>query len=506
MKKLFLYSLPFAASATLLVCLPLGEKPRIFNYEHILLQVCINIAIFAINFSFLQYQFAPYRALQRRISASHIWTSITVLVLALIPLVGIILAGPSLSAKLMLGIVPLEMALGIGLCLAVDHLSSPSSILRQQADEKSLDRFASEYSVAIQNRLNEDKKLEVFKPTGMPDFEWSMYPLPELHEEDPFQMMTSLGIAAINNNDLAVFEKTIKAMAGGVAYIDGKTAGESKVGDSHRVKSILSSVCYGSIRRVADAVLEHPNRDAFADRLGRVLSDLILKEAVRGNQTKDLAGKYMKTLEWITLRLLRKGSQSTALLTLKTARQAAQKGLDIPNEADFFFSTSIPSFADVIKRVGQEAIAISDSDLSYRCFDALGWLGCSAVKKKHEEMTRAILQAMVQLGREVRQSKMECFYQRCAIMPFDHLLTRMEWMASWVCSMEGDISPWTRMFATAYSRLHGIEYGVEIDLSKRTFLLINKEKPYQESHTSHEHHSRVVDYSDPTMLKDMVLY
>ena len=506
MKQFAQYTVPFGLLAICFLFLPFGDTPRLFNYEHILLQVCVNIAIFAINFSFLQYQFAPYRALQRRISATHIWMSVAALVIALVPLIGIILASPAVSTRLMLFIVPAEMVLGIGLCLAADHLSSPSSLLNRQSSTKNLDSFISEYNVAIQARLDEDKKLEMSKPTDMPDFEWSLYPLPDLHEEDPFQAMTSLGLAAINNNDLTVFERVIQTLLASLAYVDGRPVVKSEPGDPQRVRAVLIRVCFSSVSRLADAALEHSNRDAFADRMARVLSDLFLREAAKGNQTKDLAGRYMGMLERLTLGLLRKGSETTALLTLKTARQAAQKGLDSPNESEFMFAHSIPYLASVIKRVGQEAIATANSDLAYRCFDALGWLGCSAVKKRHEEMSRTILQALVQLGREVRQSKMECFYPRCALVPFDHLLTRLEWMATWVCSLQDDISSWTRMFATAYSRLHGVKYDVAVDQAKKTFLLTKSDEPYKEMHTSHEGKGRTVDYSNPAMLKDMVLY
>lgn len=503
-KKVFVIA-PFIIVAVIFTCLPLGEHSRIFNYEHILFQACINIAIFAINFSFIQYQFSPYRTLLKNISAGHIWAGIFILVLALVPLIGMILFDETSSIKIMLFVLPVEMGLGICLCLFVDYLTSPYTFLKRQVKAKRLDQYFLEYVPKIKRCLEDDIKLDLSKPHELPDFEWGINPLPEMKEEDPFELMTSLGITSIKNNDLIVFEKTIRTLIEALNYIDSK---KIELNDDYKwkVKRILITVSYSSIRRLVDSVLKQENNEYFANRLVRIFSEVVKMEASKGNQTENMVENYVGEIEGITLKLLEDENSSTVILALTMAHQSALRGLDVPDEKDPTFKWNISYLVNVIKHIGQKAIKKNKSNVLYHCFDALGWLGCSAVKQKHIDMTKSILQSMVQLGREVRQSNMECFWSRCAVMPYDHLIQRVEWMATWVCSVEDDLEKWKRVFSTAYSRLNGVECTVEVDKKNKKFELTYTKKPHKELHMSHEGSSREVDYSNFAMLKDLVIY
>jgi hypothetical protein len=93
---------------------------------------------------------------------------------------------------------------------------------------------------------------------------------------------------------------------------------------------------------------------------------------------------------------------------------------------------------NVIKTLGQEAIIIRNSDFLYRCLDALGWLGCSAVKNNSRDVGLACLQGLIQLGRESRAANLECFWSNCSLLPFDHAYERIDWMLTWVISITQD--------------------------------------------------------------------
>src|ERR1035441_3205932 len=67
------------------------------GFEPALLTIIVTIAIFAVNFSFLEYQFSPYRAVLRGISHLQLGASVAVLVLAIVPLVGLVVARTWLS-------------------------------------------------------------------------------------------------------------------------------------------------------------------------------------------------------------------------------------------------------------------------------------------------------------------------------------------------------------------------------------------------------------------------
>jgi len=494
--------------AVLLACFSYGNQSRLGDYERIFFPVCITISIFTINFSFIQYQFSPYRNIHNTLSPEHIWAAISVLLLALLPLGAMVLFSEPVSIRIMLFVIPIEMLLAIWLSLLVDYLVNPQTFLKKQSDTRHLDSYFLEYLEIIQNSMREEENLALSKPQDMPDSDWSIYPLPKINENDPCLSMTLLGLTAIQNNDLVVFEKTVKTLIYSIGYLNSKEY-PFKETEKLRAKNILINMSYTSLKRITDSFLSHENKDVFAEGMIKGLSSVIKTETKRGNQTKDIVVKHVKLMEYISVKLIGYGGNTTTLSVIKVVRQIAQHGIDEPNTSEFLFEHHIPYLVDVIKRIGQKSIKFSELELFYRCIDALGWLGCSAIKKNHYLMTKSILQALVQLGREARHSSIECFWSHCAILPYDHIRERLWWIISWVLSSDGDLNEWKRLFSMAYSRLYVREVQVEFDIPQKTVNFGGTEKPYKENIQEQKgafSAARILDYSDTSMLKEMVLH
>jgi len=63
-----------------------GRIASLDRAQNALVSIPITIAIFAVNFSFLEYQFSPYRGILERISGTHVVAATALLLAALAPL------------------------------------------------------------------------------------------------------------------------------------------------------------------------------------------------------------------------------------------------------------------------------------------------------------------------------------------------------------------------------------------------------------------------------------
>jgi hypothetical protein len=212
------------------------------------------------------------------------------------------------------------------------------------------------------------------------------------------------------------------------------------------------------------------------------------------------------------------GSRRELNVQIIVARQIAQKGVDDPppiiagqepTGEEALFNHGLVSITSVIKAVGSYAITQSDSELLYRCFEAFGWLGCSAVKLDNELVGTACLRSLSQLGREVRAKGLECFGGHCPLRPADHVREHIEYITSWIASLpEERQNTWAGVVEVAHSRLSGKQTKLVFSTTADGRKNINWEAT-GENHVegfSMQSADRDIDYSDFTFLKDLVLH
>jgi len=220
----------------------------------------------------------------------------------------------------------------------------------------------------------------------------------------------------------------------------------------------------------------------------------------------------------IAIHALEGGNRSLILAPIVVARQITQKGVDEPPTTDkpigekpieeLMFRHQLPQLTNVIKTIGHKAIEQKDTDILYRCLDAFGWLGCSAIKTDNQEVGKVCLRALCQLGRESRAAKLECFYSKCALEPWQHAEQRIGWILTWLPKLAEEVQKnWMRSIVEAYSRLHGFDVTIKIEQrNDKPFFGIEISKTPHTCGYSDLDGNRTVDYSGVNFLKDLELY
>jgi hypothetical protein len=107
------------------------------------------------------------------------------------------------------------------------------------------------------------------------------------------------------------------------------------------------------------------------------------------------------------------------------------------------------------------------------------------------------------MGRYARRDKLEYFWDRCALTPWDHAEERLSWMMSWVVKKDSDRETWLKLFSEAYSRLRG--FVTEIALKEKSFTIQESKSPHAWT-VSDNRATGTIDYSDFSVVKEFALY
>jgi hypothetical protein len=287
--------------------------------------------------------------------------------------------------------------------------------------------------------------------------------------------------------------------------------------DNYRVRAELRSQIFDAFQRIVLALQRDKGTVSLAREAIDTLAEFVVAQASVRQQTQSITFAAIGLMETLATHCYESGSGREVRVPLIVARQIVQKGVDDPPQlpdgeqhslevSEFYFT--LPQLTNVIKRLGNYAIANNDTELLYRCLDAFGWLGCSAVKRENQEVVTACLRALSQLGREVRAKELECFDSHCPVRPEDHAVERIDWITTWVSRIPDDRRQrWADLLNCAYSRLSGKETELKFATGSDGKPLIEKcvpGKEYVEGYIMHGG-ARDVDYSDFTFLKDLEL-
>lgn len=499
--KLIVMLLPFAVISMLLGYYGWGGDLK--SFEPTLVTVTITVAIFAVNFAFLEYQFSPYRSVMRAVSTRQVLASVSVMILALLPIIILVLNNLWLSTTAII-VIPLVASASVLLSIIARTEANPTVQLYREFSNSAIIDFVKKFAHDVENHLLEIKQMELSKPKDMPMHEWSLRTSPQVRNNDPFNHFASIGHVAIQNADILIFQQVVQRMLEVLRLIHEYKHQDGEIVKGHEVNAVINQHAEQIMTRLAIASYEFDKSGLFAIKFLELCDLFIRKLCIERLQTSKLAFFIMKCMLIVTKPLISKGNSDHALIAVITARQAAQKGIDDSPNGDQFFSLNMVFYPSLIKTLGQEAIKFKDTDYLYRCFDALGWLGCSAIEARDYDVSKSCLQGLVQLGRESRAAKLECFWTHCLIEPSDHAFERIGWMASWVASIEEEKQKfWIELFNEAYSRLCGTTYSMKIEGkdNKKNITLIDSKVPHIFSYST-ELVGREVDYSDYSFVKE----
>ncbi|MBI0400403.1 MULTISPECIES: hypothetical protein [Cyclobacterium] len=391
------------------------------------------------------------------------------------------------------------------LVLSIEE-SNPLFLIKRRLRNKSISRFLKAYEKKAKEQLTYLKSLEFSKAdeTPMHDFGESKYQN-VLIKNNPFDFLNEVIEISIANSDTEKFEKAFICF---IELTEKVLSNEAVKKSDFRFKA--NKLITNSFEKLTVTISEQPNnkniQNIFLEKIGVYLKE----KALKNQQTSQVFLNMITALTTFAERILITDNRDGALFIVSLNRQLAQKGIYDPPEdnEDRFFELDLPVFPAQIKTIGQKAIELKNSDLTFRCLEEIGYLGCTAIKNDHYQVGIESLQSLVQLGREARANDVKCFWRHCMLETIDHAEERVWWMLSWVTHLdEKSQKEWVETFETAYSRLRGFKREIEIadENGKKVFRFKDIDEPHKESF-SKDNYYKTVDYSDIKETKEFRLY
>lgn len=478
------------------------------RFEPSLLTITVTFAVFAVNFSFLEYQLSPYRGLFRGIAWPHV-LSATAVLLATVP-VGVAIARPS-PGRVVAFILPIIAVSSVVLALVARRCADPTQRIKSLLSRKRFDTFLSRLGTAALIELQSVDDLKLSSLKDSPSHEWDYRVPPKVNFFDPFDAAHALAFAAATNGDGQVFDEAVEVSVKMVQMAASKKLLEIDGGlqADYKVLKLVMDHARDRLMQLVRMTLDIDKTDRYAKGLANVLAAHLRIEAAEFRQNTEFARGLMKSLCFLAVQTYKKGWSSSAMRTLIVARECANKGISNKpkGDADTLFDYELVLYPLIMHELADAALDQLDANFLYRCMETLGYLGCSAVKAEKRDLGRQCAQSLVQISRRSRFLKMECFWTRCGMLPWQHARERLEWMLTWVARLPTDAQQgWLETFSEAYSRIDGKVLTITLS--------IEDEKPVFQFKRSGESHKMTYmdkdtvtyDYSDESMLRDLQLY
>jgi hypothetical protein len=175
--------------------------------QNALVSIPVTVAIFAVNFSFLEYQFSAYRSVLRGLSISHIIAAAGILLLSIVPLAALYLGYSLRTASAV--VIPIVTYTSVGLALLARRNADPLHQIDSATSQEMVWKFFQKYAVVATDHLASLEELELSKPKEMPLHEWDRRTPPFIQGEDPFAFAFQVASAAIASTDFRVFAKVL---------------------------------------------------------------------------------------------------------------------------------------------------------------------------------------------------------------------------------------------------------------------------------------------------------
>lgn len=478
-----------------------------------LLTIIFTVTTFSVTFSIGGFNASAYRQFHRNIPPRLLAACLAVLAITLVPL-ALLVFYPVAFVPICLFVLPLLLLSGAILLGLGRRETDPTILLNRLCSTAVIDRHLRSLAPKVASKIEETKALALSKPRDQPMHEVSWHLAVPPEPEDPLTHLATLGLLAIQHGDLAAFGGVIKR------FLEVLELAENLQlpGDQYRVRSEIRTQAFDAFHRVTLALQRDKGTVAFARVAIDTLAEYVTGKTKDRQQASDLAFAALRLMKALAIHCYESGSTHELRVPIIVGRLITQKGIDdpppriegkTPSADEALFDHRLAGITHVIKRVGTWAIKNGDMELLYRCFEAFGWLGCSAVKHENEDVANACLRALSQLGREVRHEELECFWDHCPLRPEDHALEQMKHMVTWLSPMSDERRPhWTGLFEVALSRFHGKEIELVFERQPDGKHMINlnlSKKDHVEGFMMREG-SREVNYADFKFLKDLELH
>ena len=407
-----------------------GLMTSVSAYVDALLVSNITIAVFAINFSFVEYQLFPYRALLRTAPSSQVFLS-AVILLATLFVFGIV-TGNVVSPVAALTFLPLVGCAGLLLGKIARYEGSPSTMLEKEASEVPLRVFLRRYVSLVEERQQEFQDLGIEEWPLLGGWHQQLLflsPSVKIRESsdlrDPFHFLVNLGIVAIENHDIHIFEQVVEQALESLDMIELDYPSQqaqqvNKEFIEPRTRMRLVEIVRSTVLNLSLATIRRAESDLFATQFMNICAEYILREtdkivsasdAKNGSLMKFWSGpgvgfimSLMDGMSTIVEDLLSHGNDQASLIPIFVALNAADKGAGMRGMPERGWSLS---FTDFVKVRGKAAIELHEAEYVYQCLNTLQKLSVAALQAQNYYFSDASLQGIVQLGRESRATGLQ---------------------------------------------------------------------------------------------------
>lgn len=482
------------------------------GFGPVLIGANLTVAALAINFSFVTYQATEIRRFQHGLSMILLAGCLAVLAIAISPVVALVFDKSSV-AWVGAATIPVLALLSVLLVSLAKREANPIIVMHRGASLRKWKKAIKARSAKISEARAKFESLNLVPLGNQSLHESDWFIQPEIPPSDPSQLVLGVGMFGVKNKNIECVVASSKHL---IAALDL----------GWKLYYNEDAKFHGSSDHIRDAFQMLASEARLGDSTGQLSSGIsnavahyIVNEAAKGEPSAEPI-QFLSSLlvqEGCELLETRKSS-CVARDALMAIRQVSDKGAaawkDVREDPSHHFfrhlywEHSLSNFASMIKLLGSSAVKAKDSHFLYLVLEGYGWLGCAAVKANNVELAKTCIRGLAQLGRESRSAKLECHWDRCALLPDHHALERIEWIVTWVPKADPEKQQeFLNLLGNGASRLRGKNstYNFSLSGEKATIGIDYSEEPHSESQSGSGGH-RNLDYSDDSMLKDYELY
>lgn len=476
-------------------------------YRTVLLGSGVAVALLAVGFSFVVIGLAPYRSIAADVPVRQRRAAAATLLIALLPLAAL-LRSPLASARA--GAAGLGLLLGAALLLlhaAAQH-ASPAQLIRSRVSAAALEEFLGRLAVRVEDELGEVDPREAAasreSPLSMHDVPLRVAARPRV--DDPFEFLVQLCVAAMACSDTQTYRLAVDRALGAATAVSENKVGPGSGRGRHEVHAALRRHALAAVSRIEHATTASSASDVFAEHFVHAGLDRLRRAARDRAQTRELPLQVAALVSGTARVLLRRGARNAPLAALLTARRVTEQGIaDLPPSS--LENMHLDAYPDLIKGLGQQAVAAQDTAFLYRCVEALAWIAGTAIEGRSDRAALSAIQGLVQLGREARAAGLECFDPGCSLTPIEHVEERLDWVLGWATDVDEPARhEWLQTLGNAASRLGGRRVVLDLDESGSdpAIRVYRSGQAHTESFERNGQ-TRTVDYSDQGFTKDLRL-
>lgn len=483
-----------------------------------LLGINFTISAFSINFTFFGYQLSKYQSIYTGITKRQWLNIFTLLIIPFIPLASYLIY-PRYFGEIALLSLPIIALSSIDNALLTASYLNPLTYIADKLSKKSIESYVSALSEKVINeiRLHEtlmEKRKSLQTPIHGHDFQPSTFGT-EL--DDLWDAATTVAIQSIENNDYAVFRKSIKQTIELLfSFYDAKI----EKNENYRLKSGLQFIAHQRFKALTTQISEVDKSGVFLLSLSNELCDFLEQEVSLSPVCSDIAMAVSSDVVSIGQKMLEEKSSIEPIKILNTVHRVLEAGLleiakgDRKDGYNTINGYNISAYVYYISRLGITALDNKNHHFAYRCIETLSYIGCNAAKIKAQQTIVAALESIVHLGRLARSLKIGCFYHRCLIPAESHAEEFMGHIMTWLIrDIDSSGNFYMKEYMEqSYSRLRGVQCTItpRSNLNPRFWIEEVKEDgktvPHIESESGMYGYDGELDYSDFSNLKQYVLH